>query len=1017
MKTRKKLLIALLSATCLTAGAFGFAACKDSGGDTKDPVLYGIYNAYVAETDNPLSYEDWLKDKLSSSSEKGEQGEPGNDGKSAYELYQDAAYAAGETPMTQAQWLASLSGVTPHVGENGNWYLGSVDTGVKAAGTNGTNGVGVAGVAMSEDGKSLVVSFTSGDPVNVPLPDFITHKHTYGNEYTVIIPSTGDVEGLGYKKCTGNGCDHYELYVIPCYSYRVTVYLSDAQGEEVGSITGTPAAGAKVSLYKGEEKVAEATTDENGEAIFDGVEKGEYNIVVEKEGYISFAELEEDFAEGFGTTSANGVDYVAMLVTVPEVGNGGENTPYEITTGLNSEVFYIERGADNTYVKFTATKGGAYTFANSRELAVYDENWAYYEDGVMSAILNAGESVTLLVNTIETSVAQFMLSVSYEKADEGSIYLPVSVGSDQHVQYSAKNNEEVYFQISKPEDATKVKITYNSANVTVYAVGVKADGSQTLLSSGDYVDYRYTENWGSEDFPWYMTFDADYYYIVASAENGNIEFVTETYALEGEKANPVEIEGAGTFSLSTAPQGATEMWYKLEAGEDTSFIFDQSANDSNATFNIYVGIIDLYNPDYYLSSNVFGLDVKAGVTYYVRVLGFTESDAFTVSGYSEQYAGLLPSHPKTAGADVETAAGLTYYKYTAENAGFVVITTTAESPNLIVYTDETFGEAKFYFYNNQAIEVAAGESIYFTCNDDEGTMYNIENIAAAAKVDYTLTLTDTVLNQVVAGVKVKLMNGEEVAGEATTDAEGVAAFNISAGAYDIVVDFTDEQKELYGVSVNSPDSVSLLNKNVNVILRSAVSYQVTIEGLDGLESTEGVSAVLSAGTRGSLSINWQAVQTVAVTGNTVTFDKITPTAQFYKVELSGLPKGYNAEEVNIQDGTIAYTITITGSGSSENGTVDWGRLTDSKEVVITERTTFTFTLPEAPEPYDYDCWIDIEGGYIESLTDSSSTQSIQNGNESNVLWGFDSWSSRTVTFVVVPTGGETKVIFTFAYAE
>ncbi len=31
-------------------------------------------------------------------------------------------------------------GVTPHIGENGNWYLGSVDTGVKAAGTNGKDG-------------------------------------------------------------------------------------------------------------------------------------------------------------------------------------------------------------------------------------------------------------------------------------------------------------------------------------------------------------------------------------------------------------------------------------------------------------------------------------------------------------------------------------------------------------------------------------------------------------------------------------------------------------------------------------------------------------------------------------------------------------------------------------------------------------------------------------------------------------------------------------------------------------
>jgi len=31
-------------------------------------------------------------------------------------------------------------GQTPYIGTNGNWFIGSIDTGVKAAGTNGTNG-------------------------------------------------------------------------------------------------------------------------------------------------------------------------------------------------------------------------------------------------------------------------------------------------------------------------------------------------------------------------------------------------------------------------------------------------------------------------------------------------------------------------------------------------------------------------------------------------------------------------------------------------------------------------------------------------------------------------------------------------------------------------------------------------------------------------------------------------------------------------------------------------------------
>lgn len=45
MKTGKKVLIALLSATCMVTGAFGIAACK--GGGSQDSALLGVYNEYV----------------------------------------------------------------------------------------------------------------------------------------------------------------------------------------------------------------------------------------------------------------------------------------------------------------------------------------------------------------------------------------------------------------------------------------------------------------------------------------------------------------------------------------------------------------------------------------------------------------------------------------------------------------------------------------------------------------------------------------------------------------------------------------------------------------------------------------------------------------------------------------------------------------------------------------------------------------------------------------------------------
>lgn len=49
-------------------------------------------------------------------------------GKSAYEVAQANGFSGSEK-----EWLASLNGVTPHIGGNGNWFIGETDTGVIAS--------------------------------------------------------------------------------------------------------------------------------------------------------------------------------------------------------------------------------------------------------------------------------------------------------------------------------------------------------------------------------------------------------------------------------------------------------------------------------------------------------------------------------------------------------------------------------------------------------------------------------------------------------------------------------------------------------------------------------------------------------------------------------------------------------------------------------------------------------------------------------------------------------------------
>lgn len=49
-------------------------------------------------------------------------------GKSAYEIAKDYGFIGSEE-----EWLKSLHGITPHIGANGNWYFGDIDSGIKAS--------------------------------------------------------------------------------------------------------------------------------------------------------------------------------------------------------------------------------------------------------------------------------------------------------------------------------------------------------------------------------------------------------------------------------------------------------------------------------------------------------------------------------------------------------------------------------------------------------------------------------------------------------------------------------------------------------------------------------------------------------------------------------------------------------------------------------------------------------------------------------------------------------------------
>ena len=52
----------------------------------------------------------------------------GINGKSAYEIAVEKGFSG-----TEEEWLKSLQGSTPYIGENGHWYIDNIDTGVIAS--------------------------------------------------------------------------------------------------------------------------------------------------------------------------------------------------------------------------------------------------------------------------------------------------------------------------------------------------------------------------------------------------------------------------------------------------------------------------------------------------------------------------------------------------------------------------------------------------------------------------------------------------------------------------------------------------------------------------------------------------------------------------------------------------------------------------------------------------------------------------------------------------------------------
>lgn len=91
----------------------------------------------------------------------GQPGEPGKDGTTPH-IGDNGHWWVGEADTgVSAQGEPGDDGVTPHIGDNGNWYIGTTDTGVSAKGQDGTSPT--VTVSRNAAGTGAVISVVNAD--------------------------------------------------------------------------------------------------------------------------------------------------------------------------------------------------------------------------------------------------------------------------------------------------------------------------------------------------------------------------------------------------------------------------------------------------------------------------------------------------------------------------------------------------------------------------------------------------------------------------------------------------------------------------------------------------------------------------------------------------------------------------------------------------------------------------------------------------------------------------------------
>ena len=1018
MKKGKKILLALLSATFLASGAIGFSACKKNA--DRDPAIVAIYEQYVAYAeangDTVQSYDDWLAGVKGDKGDKGDDGltpsigqngnwflgttdtgvpatgpqgatgAPGSDGATPQigangnwwiggtdtnipaTGQQGATGASGSdgiTPNIGANgnwWIGETdtgvpatgnqggsgetggsgeAGLTPYIGTNGNWWIGETDTGVSAAGVQGPqgpqgeqgdNGVSIESVKLNDDGTALIITYSNKTKQTIPLPPDM-HTHAYDGEIQVVIMPTATSEGLAYKTCILEGCEHKELVAIKQIAY---VTVKDVDGDLIS--------GATVTING-----QKATTNANGVAtVLDFGSDNEYAITATKSGYVQTKNV---------STTAEGSNFEIELIksisksSATIRGTGTYQVAVDIASKADAAKLSIRVSAGAKALSYTIDLGEALATVGLPGV-----------NGSSSLTVNVGANASKQVDFVVDGLNLpadftfpgtyiFNADVTVEESTEGSEVNPLTLTSGTEATYTAEANEWVYFRLNNPDYAFNGGSVTFGNNVSVEYVG----GYVYNYEISDYkpMDSSFVITSGEE-----FSVDNDYcqYYLFrAKATDGNIAFTVKHKA--GTKYNPLALEIGKDYNL----EEISKVYVKYTATETgkvvivSNSVWNYTAASEwwgPASFNWGGTYIQTDDDSFY---NYYFIDATAGETYEFTVQSYYPDGSVKCVFSLEKYDENKVYASKTLPVDLSgketfnqsNGVGATYYTYTATadgrlKIGFKDAEGYISVKNLIasIYSDDSYISYsqvsstyidkghwddwnyvdEFELQDYASVLLKKGETVYISLISNPTDVEALSQYTVGidfyefAAVENTIVVKDSA-GKAVAGVEVS------VAGETgTTDANGEVKLTFVPGVHRIYVAYDEESYSLYGNPMTTLPTDGSFDKGgmFNVTLDARMTKVFTVKS--GNTPLAGITVKLM---RNGL---------VVATGRTG--DAGTVSLSFY-------PGEYTIALEGLDEDNYAYT-EMTLSRDQEGESID---------IEVTAKVTYvvTVTVPSGSE--------------------------------------------------------------------